>query len=93
MMGKNLTRTWCASFTLKYKDGSNALGGYSEHVWIKSDEDADEDMLHFSLDSIDKPVGEVCQIVADLGGTFEWDGWLDAYVPMSRVQSIAFMPE
>lgn len=90
MTGKNLTRTYCASFILIYADGRKAFEGYSEHVWIKSAEDADEDMLHFSLDSIGKPIGEVCQVVADLGGTFEWDGWLDAYVPISRVQSIAF---
>lgn len=93
MNKRNLTRTYCASFTLKDKNGHNVFGGYSEHVWIKSDEDADEDMLHFSADSMDKPIGELCQIVADLGGTFEYDGWVDAYVPISCVQSIAFEPE
>lgn len=91
-LGKwTLSRTYCANFTLKYEDGQTALEGYSEHVWMRITNEADEeDMLHFSLDSIDKPVGEICQIVADLGGEFEWDGWLDAYVPLSKVQRIAF---
>lgn len=93
MNKKTLTRTWRAAFTLKNKDGHTVLRGYSEHVWIKSDEDADEDMLHFSADSMSKPIGEICQIVADLGGTFEYDGWLDAYVPMSCVWSITFEPK
>lgn len=91
MNKRNLTRTYCASFTLKDKNGHIVLGGYSEHVWIKSDEDADEDMLHFAADSMTLSIGEICQIVADLDGSFDYDcGWLDAYVPMSCVQSIAF---
>lgn len=87
--------TYCANFTLVNKDGRVVFEGYSEHVWIDQRalnyyDDAQIDMLHFSLDSMNMPIGEVCQIVADLGGVFEWAEWLDAYVPMQRVQSIAF---
>ena len=94
MMTRNLTRTYCASFTLKYPNGHNAVGVFSEHVYIMSVERLEEDMLHFALDSMEEPVGTKCQIVADLGCHFDYDNaWLDAYVPMSCVQSIVFQPE
>ena len=84
--------TYCASFILA-KDGETRLNGYSEHVWIDQKRDPDGenmDMLHFAADSMTLPIGEICQIVADLGGVFEYDGWLDAYVPLKYVSHIAF---
>ena len=84
---------YCAQFRLT-KDGQTVLEGYSEHVCIDQKVETFDgnkvDMLHFSLDSMDRSIGEICQIVADLGGVFEWDGWLDAYVPLKNVSYIAF---
>ena len=88
---------YCASFILKGKapDGKPVeFRGYSEHVWVGQVETFDgkkADMLHFAADSLDMPIGEICQVVADLEGIISFDrSWLDAYVPMSCVQSIAF---
>lgn len=73
------------------------FSGRSEQVWIadRMDREGREtDMLHFAADSLDIPIGEICQVVADLGGSIDFDnGWLDAYVPMACVQSITFKPE
>lgn len=83
---------YCAAFIL-IKDGEIRLDGYSEHIWIDKKENfAGEtmDMLHFAADSMTMPIGEICQIVADLGGIFNYDGWLDAYVPLKYVSNIAF---
>ena len=84
--------TYCASFIL-VKDGETRLNGYSEHVFIDQKENSNGetmDMLHFAADSLDMSIGEICQVVADLGGIFEYDGWLDAYVPLKYVSHIAF---
>ena len=84
--------TYCASFMLR-KDGIDMLHGYSEHIFIDQKETSDGetmDMLHFAADSMTLPIGELCQIVADLGGVIEYDGWLDAYVPLKYVSHIAF---
>ena len=100
---------YCAEFKLK---GTSPRGkevvfsGYSEHVWIVGEADKEDwvtDMLHFAADSLNMSIGEICQIVADLGGSIDYVascvvadgtqryGWLDAYVPLSCVQSIAFV--
>ena len=89
---KGLTNTYCAMFTL---EGSNIYGekviysSYSEHVYIVADPDG-IDYMHFSADCETAPIGELCQVVADLGGAFQYNGWFDAYVPMSRVRSVEF---
>lgn len=83
---------YCAAFIL-VKDGEIRLNGYSEHTWIDQKENSDGetmDMLHFAADSMTLSIGELCQIVADLGGVLEYDGWLDAYVPLKYVSNIAF---
>lgn len=83
---------YCAAFIL-VKDKETRLNGYSEHVWIDQKETFDGetmDMLHFAADSMTLPIGELCQIVADLGGVFKYDGWLDAYVPLKYVSNIVF---
>ena len=87
---------YCAEFKLSgtSPDGKAVVfSGYSAHVWIDQVETFDgkkADMLHFAADSLDMPIGEICQIVANLGGVFNYDGWVDAYVPMQCVQSIDF---
>lgn len=88
---------YCADFKLRGTSPNGkavVFSGYSEQVWIadRMDREGREtDMLHFAADSLDMPIGEICQVVADLGGSIDFDnGWLDAYVPMSQVQSITF---
>lgn len=88
---------YCAKFILKGKapDGSKLIfHGYSEHVWIaekQGQEGRKTDMLHFAADSMALSIGEICQAVTDLGGSFDYDcGWLDAYVPMSCVRLLTF---
>lgn len=88
---------YCAEFKLRgtSPDGKAVVfSGYSEHVWIeeKTDREGREaDYMHFAADSLDTPIGEICQVVSELGGRFDYDcAWLDAYVPMQCVQTIAF---
>lgn len=88
---------YCAEFKLRgtSPEGKAVIfSGYSEHVWIedKMDREGREaDMLHFAADSLDMSIGAICQVVADLGGSIDYEGgWLDAYVPMQCVRSIAF---
>lgn len=88
---------YCASFSLRGKAPDGKLvefQGYSEHVWIdeKTDREGREaDYMHFAADSLDMPIGEICQVVSELGGRFDYDcAWLDAYVPMTCVCQIAF---
>ncbi len=88
---------YCAEFSLRGKDPNGKeiiFKGYSEHVWIGEKRDREgnkRDMLHFAADSLHMPIGEICQVVADLDGTIDYDcDWLDAYVPMCCVRSITF---
>lgn len=90
-------KVYCAEFKLRgtSPDGRAVVfSGYSEHVWIGEVSGRDgnaTDMLHFAADSLDMPIGEICQIVADLNGKIDYEGkWLDAYVPMRCVRSITF---
>lgn len=89
--------TYCATFTLKGKapDGKPVeFEGYSELVWIDertNREGREADYMHFAADSLNMPIGEICQIVSELGGQFNYDcAWLDAYVPMHVVSQITF---
>lgn len=89
--------TYCAEFKLRGTSPEGkavVFSGYSEHVWIADRTEMEgrkTDMLHFAADSLDMSIGEICQVVADLEGIIRFDhSWLDAYVPMSCVQSIAF---
>lgn len=88
---------YCAEFKLRgtSPDGKAVVfSGYSEHVWIEEKVDREgreADYMHFAADSLDMPIGDICQVVSELGGRFDYDcAWLDAYVPMRCVQSIAF---